>query len=153
MSTPTLTFKRLAHGKGLKLPQYQTEDAAGMDLPAAVDEDDEFIIECGEIEIIPTGLALAIPPGYEGQVRPRSGLAFRRGIGIINAPGTIDADYRGELKVALINLGTEPVAIKRGDRIAQLIIAPVAQAKIVEADELPDTTRGEGGFGHTGLES
>lgn len=153
MSTPRVTFQRLPHGQGLPLPRYMTPGAAGMDLAAAVDEGQELIIEKGTIEIVPTGLAIAIPSGYEGQVRPRSGLAFSRGIAIINAPGTIDSDYRGELKVALINLGQAAVGIKRGDRIAQLIIAPVAQAELREEDELPPTERGSGGFGHTGIES
>lgn len=151
MSAPRVTFQRLAHGRGLPLPRYMTPGAAGMDLPAAVEPDEEFIIEPGAIEVVPTGLAIAIPAGFEGQVRPRSGLAFSRGIGIINAPGTIDSDYRGEIKIALINLGSEPVSIRRGDRVAQLIIAPVAQAQLVEADELPPTERGDGGFGHTGM--
>lgn len=153
MSEPQVTFKRLAHGQGLALPRYMTPGSVGLDLPAAVDANLPLTLAPGSIEAVPTGFALAIPEGFEGQVRPRSGLAFRRGVGIINAPGTIDSDYRGELKVALINLGSQPVEIQRGDRIAQLIIAPVARAEIVEADQLPDTERGEGGFGHTGIKS
>ncbi|KIX11467.1 dUTP diphosphatase [Dethiosulfatarculus sandiegensis] len=145
---PEVAVKRLEHGRGLDLPVYMTELAAGMDLAAALK--DTLVLQPGQIALIPTGLALAIPPGYEGQVRPRSGLAVKHGITVINAPGTIDADYRGEVMVGLINLGAEPVNLKRGDRVAQLIIAPVCQAVLTEVDELPDTDRGAGGFGHTG---
>jgi dUTP pyrophosphatase len=130
------------------LPRYMTEAAAGLDLAAALDE--QAVLAPGERRGIPTGLALAIPAGYEGQVRPRSGLARRCGLTVANAPGTIDADYRGEVIVLLINLGTEPVRIAPGDRIAQLVIAPVAHAEIAEVDELPASARGEGGFGSTG---
>jgi dUTP pyrophosphatase len=125
-----------------------TAQAAGLDLPAAIAE--PLSVEPGAIALIPTGLKLAIPEGYEGQVRPRSGLAVKHGLTVVNAPGTIDADYRGEVKVALINLGPKPVTISRGDRLAQLVIAPVARAELVEVDELPESPRGEGGFGHTG---
>lgn len=145
---PKVAVKRLEHGQGLDLPSYMTELAAGMDLAAALEK--SLILQPGQIALIPTGMALAIPAGYEGQVRPRSGLAVKHGLTVINAPGTIDADYRGEVKVALINLGAEPVNLKRGDRVAQLIIAPVCQAVLEEVLELPDTDRGEGGFGHTG---
>jgi len=140
--------QRLPHGQGLELPAYQTDQAAGLDLPAALNQ--PLTIPPGEIALVPTGLKLAIPPGYEGQVRPRSGLAVRKGLTLVNAPGTIDADYRGEVKVALINLGREPVTIARGERIAQLVVAPVARAELVESDRLPPSSRGEGGFGHTG---
>jgi dUTP pyrophosphatase len=125
-----------------------TAQAAGLDLPAAVEA--PLTVAPGTIALVPTGLKMAIPEGYEGQVRPRSGLAVKHGLTLVNAPGTIDADYRGEVKVALINLGPQPVTIARGDRLAQLIIAPVVQAELVEVDALPDSPRGEGGFGHTG---
>ena len=138
----------LDHGKGLSLPTYQSEYAAGMDLRAAIAE--PVVLAPLQRTAIPTGLKLAIPKGFEGQVRPRSGLAFRNGISIPNAPGTIDADYRGELKVLLINLGDADFYIERGMRIAQLIIAPVVQASLQEVSFLEDTQRGEGGFGSTG---
>lgn len=131
------------------LPQYMTEHAAGMDLFAAPDA--PVRLAPGERALVPTGLALAIPPGYEGQVRPRSGLALRKGLALVNAPGTIDADYRGELGVIVINLGEEEIVIAPGERIAQLVIAPVSRARLVVADELDSTLRGDGGFGHTGV--
>ena len=134
------------HAAGL--PAYQTEHAAGMDLLAAVGE--PVTLEPGDAASVPTGLRLEIPPGYEGQVRPRSGLALRHGIGIPNAPGTIDADYRGEVCVLLVNLGREPFTIRRGERIAQLVFAPVTRAALDVAEELTETRRGDGGFGHTG---
>jgi dUTP pyrophosphatase len=140
--------ERLAHGQGLDLPEYMSDQAAGMDLPAALTGPLE--IAPGEIVLIPTGLKMAIPDGHEGQIRPRSGLAVKKGLTVINAPGTIDADYRGEVKVALINLGRQPVSIQRGERVAQLIIAPVIQAALEPVSELPISQRGEGGFGHTG---
>ena len=148
MNRPRVLVKRLAHGQGLKLPAYESEQAAGLDLPAAVDE--TITIQPGGIVMVPTGLALAIPPGFEGQVRPRSGLAVKKGVTVVNAPGTIDADYRGEVMVGLINLGPEAVGIARGDRVAQLIIAPVTQADLAEIDQLPASGRGQGGFGSTG---
>lgn len=148
MSRPQVLVKRLAHGQGLKLPAYESEQAAGLDLPAAVQE--SITIQPGGIVMVPTGLALAIPPGFEGQVRPRSGLAIKKGVTVVNAPGTIDADYRGEVMVGLINLGPEAVEIARGDRVAQLVIAPVTQAELAETDELPASGRGQGGFGSTG---
>jgi dUTP pyrophosphatase len=148
VSEPLLEVKRLPHAADLPLPVYMTEQAAGMDLAAALDQPLE--IAPGEIALIPTGLTMAIPPGFEGQVRPRSGLAVRHGLTVVNAPGTIDADYRGEVKVALINLGRSPVGIARGDRVAQLVIAPVARALLVEVAQLPESGRGQGGFGHTG---
>ncbi len=142
-------IKRLEHGRGLPLPAYMTELAAGMDVPAAVTAD--LVLEPGDRALVPTGFCLAIPPGYEIQVRPRSGLAYKHGVTVINAPGTIDADYRGEVKIALINLGERPYTIKRGFRIAQLVLAPVARAAFAEVDELDGTHRGSGGFGHSGV--
>jgi dUTP pyrophosphatase len=119
-----------------------------LDLRAAVKED--LAIHPGEIKLVPTGIAVSIPQGYEGQIRPRSGLALRYGIGMVNSPGTIDSDYRGEIGLILINWGSEPFLIRRGDRIAQMVIAPVSKAEVIEADELESTSRGEGGFGHSG---
>lgn len=139
-------LKRLPHGRGLDLPAYATEGAAGMDVVSA----EEVTIPPGGRHPVATGLALAIPPGYEIQVRPRSGLALRHGITVPNTPGTIDSDYRGELKVLLINHGSEPFVIARGDRIAQLVLAPVVRGVWREVDELDATARGEGGFGSTG---
>jgi dUTP pyrophosphatase len=138
----------LPHGEGLPLPRYATAGAAGCDLHAAVDA--PLVLAPGERAAVPTGLAIAIPDGYEGQVRARSGTALRHGIACVNAPGTIDSDYRGEVKVILGNLGGEPFEIRRGDRIAQLVIAPVARAAFETAPELPETGRGSGGFGSTG---
>ena len=129
-------------------PSYQTEHAAGMDLVAAIEH--ELTIAPGAIVSVPTGIRIEIPPGYEGQVRPRSGLAARHGIGVPNAPGTIDADYRGEVQVLLVNLGGAPYVVRRGDRIAQLVLCPVVRASIEVAAELTETARGAGGFGHTG---
>ena len=142
----------IAHIKGtedLPLPKYMTEHASGMDLVAAVRED--TILKPGEIKLIPTGVQIGIPPGYEGQVRPRSGLALKHGISIVNSPGTIDADYRGEVGVILVNLGEKNFLIHRGDRIAQLVINKVARADLVYVDKLAETSRNDGGFGHTGL--
>jgi len=132
----------------IPLPRYMTEHSSGMDLYAAVDE--EVALEPGERKLIPTGIALSIPKGYEGQIRPRSGLAFRNGVTLVNTPGTIDADYRGEIGILLINFGRQPFTVRRGDRIAQLVITPVYQATLELADELNDTPRSGGGFGHTG---
>jgi dUTP pyrophosphatase len=132
----------------LPLPRYMTPDAAGMDLLADLEED--VVLGAGERRLVPTGLALAIPAGFEGQVRPRSGLASREGLTLLNSPGTIDADYRGEVQVLLVNLGHAPVRVRRGDRIAQLIIAPVARAEWREVEALAASTRGDGGFGSTG---
>jgi dUTP pyrophosphatase len=146
---PILKVQVLPHGEGLDLPAYETALSAGMDLRAAVDA--PVLVESMERRAIPTGLAMAIPAGFEGQVRPRSGLALRRGLSMPNSPGTIDADYRGELKVLVINLGSEPIEITRGMRIAQLLICPVAQAQITLVDDLDSTARGTGGFGSTGL--
>ena len=141
-------IKRLPDAADLPLPVYQTTHAAGMDLCAAVTAD--VILTPGARAIIPTGFAIALPPGYEAQVRPRSGLAAKNGVTVLNTPGTIDADYRGELMVILINHGSEPFLVRRGDRIAQLVIAPVAEVAVVAVDALTDTGRGQGGFGSTG---
>ena len=137
-------------GDALPLPRYMTPDAAGMDLRA--DLEAEIVLAPSERRLVPTGLAVAIPPGFEGQVRARSGLAARDGLTVLNAPGTIDADYRGEVQVLLANLGREPVCVRRGDRIAQLVIAPVARATWREVATLPASARGEGGFGSTGTQ-
>ncbi len=142
--------RRLEHAEGLELPRYETEQSAGMDLRAAVPEDEPVVLEPGQHQMVPTGLQIALPPGHEGQVRPRSGLAARHGITVLNSPGTIDADYRGEVKVILINLGDEPFEIRRGERIAQLVVARHERVTWTVADELAKTTRGAGGFGHTG---
>ncbi len=138
----------LAHGEGLELPAYATAGAAGCDLRAALDS--PLVLAPGARDLVPTGIALAIPEGFEGQVRMRSGLALRHGLVLLNAPGTIDSDYRGEVKVILANLGTEPVTLTRGERIAQLVIAPVARAKLTRAQKLASTSREGGGFGSTG---
>lgn len=150
MSRLTVPVRILPHGEGLPLPKAQTEGAAGMDLLAALADDAPLILESGDRAAVPTGLEMAIPEGYEGQVRPRSGLAFRHGLTVANAPGTIDCDYRGEVKVLLINLGRDPVTIARGERIAQLVIAPVTAADLVAVDSLDATQRGAGGLGSTG---
>ncbi len=148
--TLTLRIKRLANGEGLPLPAYQTAHAAGLDLLAAVPEDAPITMAPGARALVPTGLAIALPPGFEAQVRPRSGLAVKFGVTVLNAPGTIDADYRGEVAVPLINHGDAPFVIRRGERVAQMVIAPVAMATLVEVSELDATARGEGGFGSTG---
>ena len=141
---------RLAHGEGLPLPAYETASAAGMDLRAAVPADAPFILAPGDRAAIPTGVAIALPDGFEAQIRPRSGLALKSGIAPLNTPGTIDADYRGEIKVILINHGAEAFTIGRGDRIAQMVIAPVIQAMWAEVESLDETARGAAGFGSTG---
>jgi len=133
----------------LPLPAYMTPHAAGMDLRAALDTDQ--ILAPGAIALVPTGLAIALPPGFEAQIRPRSGLAVKHGIGLINSPGTIDADYRGEIKIAVINLGPQAYTLHRGDRIAQMVIQRVFQARFQIVDTLDETSRNDGGFGHTGL--
>jgi dUTP pyrophosphatase len=145
----TLQIRRLPHADGLPLPTYMTAGAAGMDLHAALDA--ELCIDPGAIVMIPTGIEVAIPPGFEGQVRPRSGLAIRHGISMPNTPGTIDADYRGEIRVPLINLGRDPFVVSRGMRFAQLVIAPVVRVAWEEVGELPPTHRASGGFGHSGI--
>lgn len=143
-----LKLVRLGHGAELPVPAYESEHAAGADVRAAVDA--PVALECGKWVLIPTGFCYEIPLGYEMQVRPRSGLAFKHGITVLNSPGTIDSDYRGELKILLINHGPEPFVINRGERVAQIIIAPVSQASFSEVSELSDTSRGAGGFGSTG---
>lgn len=145
-----LRILRLPHGEDLPTPAYETSAAAGLDLPAAVPADAPIVIAPGARALVPTGLVLQFPPGFEAQVRPRSGLALRHGVTVLNAPGTIDADYRGELKVLLVNHGDEPFAVTRGARIAQLVLAPVARATVVEAEAVDPSGRGEGGFGSTG---
>ncbi|MDO9536377.1 MAG: dUTP diphosphatase [Bacillota bacterium] len=140
--------QRLPHAHGLPLPSYATKESSGMDLLAAVESEVE--IRPGKFKLLPTGIAVAIPNSYEGQVRPRSGLALKHGITVLNAPGTIDADYRGEINVILINLGTETYFIQRGERIAQLIIHSLTRVKLEEVGILPSTERGDGGFGHSG---
>lgn len=148
--TPVVGVRRLPHAEGLPLPAYETLHAAGMDLRAAVPEDAPITLRPGDRIAAPTGLAIAVPPGFEGQVRPRSGLALRHGVTCLNSPGTVDADYRGEVMVILVNLGAEDFHVRRGDRIAQLLISPVARAEWRLSDALDDTGRGEGGFGSTG---
>ncbi|HMN85477.1 MAG TPA: dUTP diphosphatase [Bauldia sp.] len=146
---PRVAFQRLPNGAGLPLPAPQSDGAAGMDLPAAVDA--PFVLAPGARAAVPTGFAIALPEGTEGQVRPRSGLAAKHGVTVLNAPGTVDADYRGEVKVILVNHGTEPFTITRGMRIAQLVVAPVLSVDVIEATSLDPTERGSGGFGSTGL--
>ncbi|RMG91902.1 MAG: dUTP diphosphatase [Zetaproteobacteria bacterium] len=148
MNRPEVLIQRLPHGEGLPLPHYASEQAAGMDLRAAIEE--TVVLEPGQRRLIPTGFAMALPEGYEAQVRPRSGLALKHGITVLNAPGTIDADYRGEVGVILINHGDVPFPIARGDRIAQMVVAPFSQAVWKECEMLPDTERGSGGFGSSG---
>ena len=143
----TLKITRLAHGADLPLPAYESEGAAGLDLRAA----EACEIAAGGRALVPTGLTIALPPGFEGQVRPRSGLAIKHGVTVLNAPGTIDSDYRGEVKVILVNFGDQSFRIARGDRIAQLIVAPVTRVEIAEAESLDETARGEGGFGSSGV--
>ena len=141
---------QLPHGHGLALPAYQTAHAAGLDLLAAVPEDAALVLLPGQHAMVPTGLTIALPDGYEAQVRPRSGLAAKHGVTVLNAPGTVDADYRGEINVLLINHGTEPFTIRRGERIAQMVIASVARAEFMPTVQLSATDRGSGGFGSTG---
>ena len=141
--------KRVHRENDLPLPAYESEGSSGMDIRAYVKE--PVVLKPGEKKLISTGLAVSIPPGYEAQIRPRSGLAFHYGIGMVNSPGTIDSDYRGEIGIILINWGSEPFTIKRGDRIAQMIITRVYRADLVETDDLDATSRGQGGFGHTGV--
>jgi len=150
-SGPTLGVVRLPHAEGLSLPSYETGGAAGLDLRAAVAEDRQIILLPGKRVLVPTGFILEIPEGFEGQVRPRSGLALRHGVTCLNTPGTIDSDYRGEVQVLLINLGEDDFAITRGMRIAQLIIAPVTRATVEERIHAGETARGPGGFGSTGI--
>ncbi len=147
----TVHIKRLPHAADLPIPRYETAGAAGLDLQAAVAIDAPLILKAGARALVPTGLMLALPAGFEAQVRPRSGLALKQGITLVNSPGTIDSDYRGEIGVILINHGQEDVVVTRGMRIAQLVIAPVIQARLVEVGELDDTDRAAGGFGSTGV--
>jgi dUTP pyrophosphatase len=144
-----LKVKRLDGNHDVALPAYQTEGSSGLDLCAAVRT--PLTLAPGDICLVPTGLAVSIPPGYEGQIRPRSGLALRHGIGMVNSPGTIDSDYRGEIGLVVVNWGRTPFVIRRGDRIAQMVIALVSRAEVVEVDDLESTPRGEGGFGHSGV--
>src|SRR6056297_159468 len=149
-SNPVCKFKKLPHGDDLPLPSYESQAAAGMDLRAAVNE--SVTLQPGERLLVPAGFQMAIPKGYEAQIRPRSGLAYKHGITMLNTPGTIDSDYRGEVKVLAINHGEEEFTISHGERIAQMVIAPVSQAKIHEVQSLDETERSEGGFGSTGIE-
>lgn len=150
MTAPVIEFKRLAHFGDLALPHYETALAAGADLRAALEGGVSIILEPGHRRLIPTGFCMALPAGYEAQIRPRSGLAFKYGITCLNTPGTIDADYRGEVKVLLINHGPDPFEISHGERIAQMVIAPIVQAEFKVVESLSETARGAGGFGSTG---
>lgn len=143
-----VSVKRLPHNEDLPLPSYESAAAAGMDLPAAISDD--VTLQPGERQLIETGLSIALPLGFEAQIRPRSGLAARNGVTVLNTPGTVDADYRGEVKVILVNLGQEPFTVTRGMRIAQMVVAPVVQATMELVDDLPETERGAAGFGSTG---
>jgi dUTP pyrophosphatase len=143
-------IRQLPHGHGLALPAYQSADAAGLDLLAAVPDNSPLVLLPGRYALVPTALTIALPPGYEAQVRPRSGLAAKHGVTVLNAPGTVDADYRGEIGVLLINHGDAPFEVRRGERIAQMVIAPVVRAELVAAVSLSATDRGSGGFGSTG---
>jgi dUTP pyrophosphatase len=149
-ATVRIEVRQLPHGEGLPLPAYQSLDAAGLDLLAAVPEDAPIMLAPGKHALVPTGLSIALPSGYEAQVRPRSGLAAKHGVTVLNSPGTIDADYRGEIAVLLINHGDKPFSIRRGERIAQMVIASVVRAEFVAAASLSATDRGSGGFGSTG---
>jgi dUTP pyrophosphatase len=145
-----IDIHQMPHGEGLALPAYQTAHAAGLDLLAAVPVDTPLVLQPGQHAMVPTGLTIALPEGYEAQVRPRSGLAAKHGVTVLNAPGTVDADYRGEIAVLLINHGAEPFTIRRGERVAQMVIAPVVQAQLIPVTSLSTTDRGGGGFGSTG---
>ena len=145
---PAVAIRRLPHGADLPLPSYATEGSAGLDVLAAIA--DEIVLAPGERRLVPAGIAIALPPGYEAQLRPRSGLAARHGVTLLNSPGTIDADYRGEIQAILINLGVAPFLLRRGDRMAQLVVAPVTRVRWQESAELDGTARGSGGFGSTG---
>lgn len=149
MEQVTISIRRLKKGLPVSLPRYMTEGSSGMDLFASLEEDVTLLP--GQRKLIPTGICVAIPEGYEGQIRPRSGLAIRKGIGIVNGPGTIDSDYRGEIGVLLIHFGEEPFPIRNGERIAQMVISRVFRPLLVEVEDLPPTRRQEGGFGHTGI--
>ena len=147
MNAVAVAIRRLPHARDLDLPQYATDGAAGLDLSAAVDSD--LVLAAGERRLVPTGVSIALPPGLEAQVRPRSGLALERGLTVLNSPGTIDPDYRGEIGVVLVNLGGEPATVRRGDRIAQLVVARYLAVEWRESGDLPDSGRGGGGFGST----
>jgi dUTP pyrophosphatase len=149
-ATISVEVKLLPHGEGLALPAYQTAHAAGLDLLAAVPDEAPLLLQPGRHALVPTGLTIALPEGFEAQVRPRSGLAARHGVTVLNAPGTVDADYRGEISVLLINHGDKPFTLRRGERIAQMVIAPVVRAELVPVTSLSSTARGSGGFGSTG---
>ena len=151
LAAPTIAVVQMAHAQGLPLPAYETSGAAGMDLRAAVEDEAPVVLRPGSRAMVPTGLCIAVPAGFEVQVRPRSGLAAKAGITCLNSPGTVDSDYRGELKVILINLGAEDFIIRRGERIAQMVVAPVVQAAWQQLDSLDETARGAGGFGSTGV--
>ena len=150
METIPVKIRRLENGNNMPLPVYESQGSSGMDIRASVKE--HVLLKPGEIKLIPTGLAVSVPPGYEAQIRPRSGLALHHGIGMVNSPGTIDSDYRGEISIIMINWGTEAFAIKSGDRIAQMVFSRVYRADLVEVNDLDATSRGHGGFGHTGIE-
>ena len=150
MTRPTLSIIRLPHAANLELPSYETDQAAGMDFRAAIAEDAPVVISPGARILVPTGLVIELPQNHEGQIRPRSGLAYKHGITVLNSPGTIDADYRGEVHILLINHGSEPFEINRGMRIAQMIIAPVVQVQVEEVETMSDTNRGAAGYGSTG---
>ena len=145
----TIRVKRLDGNRDIALPSYETTGASGLDLRAAVEG--ELTLHPGDITLVPTGLAISLPLGYEAQVRPRSGLALKHGVGMVNSPGTVDSDYRGEIGLVLINWGRAPFVIKRGDRIAQMVVTRVSRAEVLEVDRLETTARGEGGFGHSGV--
>jgi len=147
--SPTIRVLRLPHGAGLALPQAASSGSAGLDLRAAIET--PIVLEPGARVLVPTGIAIELPHGFEGQVRPRSGLAIRHGVTLLNSPGTIDCDYRGEVKVILVNLGAEPCRVERGDRIAQLVVARVESPRVVEVERLAESERGPGGFGSTGV--
>ncbi|MDS7595987.1 dUTP diphosphatase [Agrobacterium tumefaciens] len=150
-ASPSLKLVRLDHGTGIELPSYETSGAAGMDLRAAVSQDEPMVLKPGARALVPTGFVFEVPVGYEAQIRPRSGLAFKNGITCLNSPGTVDSDYRGEVKVILANLGDADFIIERGMRIAQMVIAPVTQVTVAEVTETSSTERGAGGFGSTGV--
>ena len=147
----TVTFVRLPHADGLEMPAYESEHAAGMDLRAACPANEPVVLASGERKLVPTGLIMELPNGFEGQIRPRSGLAYKNGITCLNTPGTIDSDYRGEVQILLINHGKEPFTVERGMRVAQLVVAPVTRVEILEATLANATKRGDGGFGSTGV--
>jgi dUTP pyrophosphatase len=149
----SIVYKQLAHGEGLQLPAYKSEDAAGMDLVAALPADGEVVLAPGERALIPTGLAFELPKGFEAQIRPRSGLALHDGVTVLNSPGTVDADYRGEISVILVNFGNKPFVVRRGARIAQLVVCSVERVALIAGERLTSSVRGANGFGSTGRSS